>query len=154
MELPKQFKKVGPAGASNGNQFEIGFSKMKSLEIRHGAWIDGIMVVDQNGKEHRAGGMGGGASTMTFQENETITRISGTYGVHIGQLTIETNLGQKETFGPGGGENGTSSFDLELNDFQVAGFFGTEDGYLVSLGVIQVDTSAFNPPSEFPSVGF
>lgn len=59
-----------------------------SLEVRAGAWVDGIRFHSNMKSSIWFGGQGGDMYRMTPSDGETITGIFGTYGKYLGSLGV------------------------------------------------------------------
>ncbi|HEY3299473.1 MAG TPA: LamG-like jellyroll fold domain-containing protein, partial [Methylophilaceae bacterium] len=119
------------------------YQPLTGLNIRAGAIIDAIQAVSpKNYAMH--GGLGGSLNSVTLNNGEYITGISGENcdfqfgGREVSKISFATN--QSRTLGP----YGTSSFCSNITSFnytvpagnQVLGFVGKSSVYLDSIGVV------------------
>lgn len=144
-------EKINPVGGNGGGDFALETPNMiKSIEIRHGGWIDAIAITDYDGNQKHTGGGGGGgqASVFTLEDGEYLTEVSGKYGDFIGQITLKTNKGKTATYGAAGGNTGSNNFNWEAGSGKaIIGFYGKAGGYIDSLGVMVSDIPSIDTSS-------
>jgi len=130
----------GPSGGTGGTPFSAlvpSGQTLLGLRVRHAGMIDAIGLIC-SGDEDPAdvpmhGGPEGETETWLLAPSDEISRLSGTFGRHLDQLTVHTRLGRSYTFGGQGGEQ-AFRYDLPLGT-QLSGLFGAAGQYVDALGV-------------------
>ena len=128
----------GPAGGTGGYLFDDGpaIGRIADVLIRSGAYIDSILVIEENPTtiHPQHGGDGGHLDIFTLASDEYITEVSGRYGRYVDSLTIQTNKGQ---IGHWGGSGGVQDFDFQApSGYAIVGFWGRSGAYVDAIGVI------------------
>ncbi|MCB6184306.1 hypothetical protein LIN78_12195 [Leeia sp. TBRC 13508] len=111
--------------------------KILKITLRGGIYVDSIQIDRKDSSNNpvpgkRYGGSGGTKEvSLTLEEGERITKITGRAGDYINKLRIETS---KNNFIECG-ENGGEPFEIPLNGKFVTGFWGRSDVYLDKIGI-------------------
>lgn len=135
---------MGPSGGTGGIEFkDENFrrqSRISSITIWHGAFIDGIAftIADWNSgkviKTVMHGGTGGQPTSFKLQRDEYITKIEGRYGKYVDGIRIHTNFRRMPWFG---GNGGKIPFTYEAPEgHKIIGFCGRGGSFIDSLGVL------------------
>jgi len=134
---------TGPSGGTGGVEFkDVNFrrqSRISSITVRHGTYIDGISftIADWNSgrviKTVTHGGTGGRSTSFKLERDEYITKIEGRYGRYVDGIRIHTNLRRTPWFGGSGGVPFTYEAPA---GYQIVGFCGRGGRFIDSLGVL------------------
>lgn len=110
-------------------------TKVQSIVIRHGSYIDRLQFQYSDGSSTTHGGGGGSQDQIDLEPDEYLTEISGTYGDYVDSLLIRTNV---QTFGPYGGNGGTRSYRYQVpeENMEIIGLFGAAGNYMDAMGII------------------
>lgn len=114
---------------------------ISSIAIRSGSYVDSLQVtyLRADGSTYTPpahGGLGGDLTTINFATGEYITALLGRSGRYVDQLTFLTEIprsGDRNTYGPYGGDGGASF----VVNAEVLGFFGRSGQYLDAIGTYQ-----------------
>ncbi len=106
---------------------------MIGLQIRSADRVESIQVFLDTGILEKHGGDEANFRQFGFEPDEYIRAISGRSSNRLNQISIHTN---KRTYGPLGG-NGGSTFRLSAEkDEEIVGFFGGSGNEINRLGAI------------------
>jgi predicted flap endonuclease-1-like 5' DNA nuclease len=145
---------LGPSGGNGGHAFEEytipAGVKVQAIRVNAGFYVDGLQLicVDAIGAVialPHLGGRGGFRHTITLDEGEYLTGISGRSGRYIDSIRFHTNKRVTDSIGGHGGEN-EYHFEAAANG-EVAGFFGRADWYIDQLGVVLRNRAAAASPT-------
>ncbi|KAJ3679452.1 hypothetical protein LUZ60_017463 [Juncus effusus] len=84
------------------------------------------------------GGSGGDSTEITFDEDDYLDKITGTYGDYNGKTVIHTLTFFAKggtQYGPYGNKKGDSSFSVPVKNKQIVGFFAYAGTYINGIGV-------------------
>ncbi len=134
--VPNARKVIPPFGGDGGTTFsDEHMFKIKQIDVRHGAWLDGISVYFSDATVLKHGGDDGSVSSVNLESEEYITGVELNQNENgcIGKIVFYTSKGHKH--GPFG------STDAPLTRFHfdervLVGFTGRCGWYLDALGFI------------------
>ena len=141
----KEFQSVGYNGSYS---FRDVSTKVQSVIIRSGWWIDAIQLVSSERNFPLRGGSGGRLNRFDLQPDERITVVSGTYGGQYGNYIVSLQFTTNKRTSPVyGAKRGTYKFQFIIpNKHEFAGFKGSYGKHLNSLGVLYQPTATTSRP--------
>lgn len=134
---------LGPSGGNGGHEFH-GYTipagaTLREIHVNAGFYVDGLQFVYQEVggtlvEMAHLGGRGGLHHTITLDEDEYLTGVSGRCGRYIDSIQFHTNKRTTDSYGGHGGED---EYRYEaVAGSQVVGLAGRADWFVDQLGVI------------------
>ena len=122
------------AGGGGGSAFSFqSSSRITSITLRAGQYIDSLTVTFSDGTTYSYGGSGGTRyRPIVFGADEYLTEIKGKAGKYVGSITFVTN---KCTYGPMGGQGGDWYSFAAPKGCRINGFTGKSGALIDAIGV-------------------
>jgi len=137
---------LGPAGGHGGHEFH-GYAaptgaKVREIRVNAGLYVDGLQFVysEADGaavEMAHLGGRGGLHHTVTLDEDEYLTGVSGRCGHYIDSIRFHTNKRTTDSYGGPGGED-EYRFEAAAGG-EIVGLVGRAGWFIDQLGVVVRD---------------
>ena len=129
----KKIQERPNAGGGGGSAFNFSSSsKITSISVRSGGYLDAIRVSYEDGSIHSYGGSGGSEHKITLGRGEFLTGIKGRAGKYIDNISFMTN---KHTYGPFGGNGGAPYSFSAPEGYVIDGFYGRSGKFIDAISV-------------------